>query len=195
MGVNQYALEYKEYMMSAKMGSYTWIRYMYPYLGIKKSISSTADFANLNSIWNCPAVKISPANEGKITLAYAAITFGGTDFKWRNPNNGAESIRPVKLQQITRPTRQMVFADSQSGHGSPGARDRGQYNLDSMTYFSFRHSKKTNLGMLAGQVELTDYMWTIWQDPGRYPVNAYLTNEDGIQLNRNGITNLEQVFW
>ncbi len=188
-GFAGYTVDYMDYMPPARFGGNSatnWMWQLDPY--IKNNYYTKEGNIPQKSIWGCPTQRVWSGSSGRISYGYNTALFGGNDYvhatSWQTD---AYVTFPFKINRITKPSRQVVVCDTQRGYGSLANRSDGQYCLDDPSYFSLRHSKRCNIGMMAGHVEPLDYRWTVWQLPYYYPINCRLLNVDTLYLYNNGV--------
>ncbi len=102
---------------------------------------------------------------------------------------GIEHQYPIRVQSIKRPSLQCVIADLCQGQDSTTRRATGFWYLHNPVIFSLRHSRRCNIGFLAGNVEPYDYRKTLYANPKNYPLNGSLENKP-TSFYANGITTI-----
>lgn len=181
-GVIQYSSDWKEVMPPSRIGSTNWMWLLSPYIMNNYENGTVPQ----RSIWGCPTQRTWSGSAGAISYGYNSLLFGGTDFKpssWQTTG----TVPPIKIRQVAHPTKQLVACDTNRGYSTLEARSSGQFNLDSVSYISLRHSKRCNIAFMDGHVEAYDVRLTIRQSPIYYPINSQLRNEDTILVSTNGV--------
>lgn len=178
VAINSYLNDYDAVFPSAKINAINWGEQLCQYLNMKYSSGNMPR----NSVYSCPEQQTWTGTFGRTSYAYNSYLFGGDDYAPINGNPFWGLARtpppPIKTNNITSPSLQLVFVDSWTGPSTADSRMGGYPFLDSSNYFAFRHNKhSTNVAYLAGNVKNESYVYIKYCHPAYYPVNATCQNK------------------
>lgn len=191
VGFMLYAGDWNGTMPPKASVNYQWYRALSQYIGN----DFTGKKVPQSSIWGCPTQKVWKESMVESSYAYNVALFGGDDYKELNPavyvNQGRiKRTLPVKIHIIKRPTLQCVIADACSGKNNLAQRSTGWWYLHDVSIFSPRHSRRCNVGYLAGNVSPEPFQKVVWRNSLYYPINSSGDDKDPV-FATGGITNID----